>query len=312
MHHAICAIVRNGERVAGATKGANTELRAVRLELTNPRARLSLTESRGKPFSCLGELCWYLAGTNDVEFIKYYLARYEKADEEGVVFGGYGPRLVSCEAGNQIVNVTRLLQERPDTRRAVIQLFDAADLLGNHKDVPCTCTLQLLLRSDALHMIVHMRSNDVIWGLPHDVFCFTMLQEMIASTLHVKLGTYTHFAGSLHMYDDTRADADSFIQEGWQSTKLPMPPMPVGDPWPAVEKLLKYEEALRVNGQASFDDIEQLDVYWADIARLLEIFRCIKDKNRDKLLEVGRAVSSDAYRQYIDVKVRELSVGRNA
>jgi hypothetical protein len=39
-------------------KGTCVELTGILLELKNPRARLSLTETRGKLFSCLGELCW--------------------------------------------------------------------------------------------------------------------------------------------------------------------------------------------------------------------------------------------------------------
>jgi hypothetical protein len=35
------------------------------------------------PFGCLGELCWYLASSNDVEFIAYYLSRYRDFEEEG-------------------------------------------------------------------------------------------------------------------------------------------------------------------------------------------------------------------------------------
>src|SRR6267154_605476 len=122
MRYAIEAIQQDGEQV-NATKGPNTELRGVRLEITNPRARLSRTETRGKPFSALGELCWYLAGTNRTDFIRYYIDKYKEWDEDGIIFGGYGPRLLRSEAGNQIVNITKLLQEKPDSRRAVIQLF---------------------------------------------------------------------------------------------------------------------------------------------------------------------------------------------
>jgi len=68
MHDVIEAIQSHGERICPG-KGAATELAGVLLEVTNPRARLSRTEVRGKPFSCLGELCWYLAGSNGLEFI---------------------------------------------------------------------------------------------------------------------------------------------------------------------------------------------------------------------------------------------------
>jgi thymidylate synthase len=47
-------ILRNGERVK-ASKGWNRELSGVVLELKNPLARLSRTETKGTVFSCLGD-----------------------------------------------------------------------------------------------------------------------------------------------------------------------------------------------------------------------------------------------------------------
>lgn len=61
LRHALEGINKYGEPIK-ASKGNTKEITGVVLELTNPRARLSLTESRGKLFSCIGELCWYLSG----------------------------------------------------------------------------------------------------------------------------------------------------------------------------------------------------------------------------------------------------------
>jgi thymidylate synthase len=72
MRSVIEEILNNGNEIK-PTKGSAIEVTGVLLELTNPRARLSRTETRGKPFSCLGELCWYLAKTNDLGFISYNL-----------------------------------------------------------------------------------------------------------------------------------------------------------------------------------------------------------------------------------------------
>ena len=63
LRYALQSIEKYGETVR-ASKGRTREVRGVVLELTNPLARLSRTESRGKIFSCIGELCWYLKGTN--------------------------------------------------------------------------------------------------------------------------------------------------------------------------------------------------------------------------------------------------------
>jgi Alpha-glutamyl/putrescinyl thymine pyrophosphorylase clade 3 len=58
-------ILRSGQRVR-ASKGWNKELCGVVLELRNPLARLSRTETKGTVFSCLGETLWYLARSGAV------------------------------------------------------------------------------------------------------------------------------------------------------------------------------------------------------------------------------------------------------
>ena len=73
----------------------------------------------------------------------------------------------------------------------MIQLFNAEDISSEHKEVPCTTTMQFFQRDGRLHMAATLRSNDAYKGVPHDVFCFTMLQEMIACQLGVELGDTT-------------------------------------------------------------------------------------------------------------------------
>lgn len=306
MHSVVEIIFAYGERV-NSTSGANTEITGVLLELANPRARLSRTESRGKPFSCLGEFCWYLAKSNELGFISYYLPEYKKYADGDVIFGGYGPRLFSWKGQDQIANVTALLKSKPHTRQAVIQLFDACDLEEAHNDIPCTCTLQFINRQGKLHMFVNMRSNDVHWGLPHDIFAFTMLQELLARTLAVEVGTYKHAVGSLHIYDRNQDDARGYLREGWQSTTSPMPPMPDGDPWPSIGKMLAAEKSLRTNPKVEAN-ARELDVesYWADLIGLLEIFRYSKEKNVGKMIERRDLMTSDIYLPYIESRISQL------
>ncbi len=287
------------------SKGPANELSGVLLEITNPRARLSRTETRGKLFTALGELCWYLAKTNAADFIEYYIPPYSESAENNMIFGGYGPRLFSWK-GNQVENVVDLLRRKPYSRQAVIQLFDATDIVAAHKDVPCTCTLQLMNRQSKLHMVVNMRSNDVYWGLPHDVFCFTMLQEIMARTLSVEVGTYKHTVGSLHLYKKHDGAAKRFLKEGWQATAPAMPPMPLGDPWNAIALLVEAEEAIRVRGAFEAAELGSLDPYWADLVRLLQIFRAKKDRNSERVKSLQEQMSSRAYYPFIDRVVRKL------
>jgi thymidylate synthase len=254
----------------------------------------------------LGELCWYLAKSNDLGFISYYIPAYGKDADGGEIFGGYGPRLFDWRNLNQLANVTDLLKRKPASRQAVIQLFDAHDIVEEHGDIPCTCTLQFMVRHDKLHMFTNMRSNDAYVGLPHDVFCFTMLQEIMARALSVELGTYKHAVGSLHLYDPSITNAQRFLDEGWQSTLSPMPPMPTGDPWPAIASLLEAESAIRTGDTFEAGRLDDIDPYWADLIRLLQVFRCKKNKDTDKIRALREAMSSNVYYPFIDKVLTKL------
>jgi thymidylate synthase len=305
MHSVIEEIQKHGERIQ-PTKGEAVELTGVSLEVTNPRARLSRTETRGKPFSCLGELCWYLSKTNDLDFILYYIRAYKQYADGDKIFGGYGPRLFDFRGLNQLASVTGILKKKPQSRQAVIQLFDAQDIVEEHKDIPCTCTLQFMIRRDKLHMFTNMRSNDAWLGLSHDVFCFTMLQEILARSLGVELGTYKQAVGSLHLYAKSLENAQRFLDEGWQSTQSPMPPMPAGDPWPSIDLMLQAESSIRT-GRA-FDEgiLDGVDQYWADLIRLLQVFRSKKEKDAARIKELRRKMSSQVYSPFIDKVLDQL------
>ena len=174
------------------------------------------------------------------------------------------------------------------------------------KDIPCTCVLQFLVRDDRLHLVVMMRSNDAFIGLPHDLFAFTMLQEVVARSLDVELGTYRHMVGSLHIYKNDLQRASEYLREGWQED-MPMPEMPPGDPWPAMLRLVDIEKTLRNGGMSV--DYGDLDGYWADLARLLEIFSLVREgspagADLRKVATLKSMMTSNAYERYIQRRER--------
>lgn len=284
-------------KIDGATRGSNAELRGVTIEIARPRARLSRTETRGKPFSALGELLWYLSKDNKLDFIIPFVPAYKCESEDGeTVYGGYGPRLFRQRGHDQVTNVLELLRKRPTTRRALIQIFNAEDLSAPHREIPCTTTLQFLQRDGNLEMITTMRSNDAYKGLPHDVFCFTMLQELFARSLGCEIGPYRHFAGSMHLYDDDRDDAVRLTEEGFQS-RIEMPPMPHGDPWPALAKVMDALDGIRANQATDADSFGE-DPYWSDLIRLLLVFAATGDSAA--IAKLRKDMASDCYKYYID------------
>lgn len=103
-------------------------------------------------------------------------------------------------AVDQLDHVRRLLCSDPDSRQAVIQLYDPQRDTVGHRDVPCTLNYRFFVRRGRLEMHTTMRSNDVWLGLPYDLFTATMLHELMADWLGVELGTYHHHVDSLHLY----------------------------------------------------------------------------------------------------------------
>jgi thymidylate synthase len=290
------ALMEHGTPVT-ATRGANTELIGVQLELEKPRARLSRTETRGRPFSALGEFLWYLTEDNRLDFILPYIPAYKEDSDDGMtVHGGYGPRIFGQRGNDQLENAISQLKTSPTSRRAVIQIFDAEDNAKRHKEVPCTTTLQFLLREGRLHLITTMRSNDAYLGLPHDVFCFTMLQEMVARILGADLGSYRHFVASMHLYDKNRAGARQYLDEGFQR-HVEMPPMPEGDPRPAIRRLFDAERLVRARQQLDAGNLG-LDSYWADLIRLLQIHFAGGNKARLDALQAD--LTHNHYRMFVD------------
>ena len=246
-----------------------------------------------------------MAGSNQVDFISYYLKKYEEYADGNLIFGGYGPRFLSWKSTNQISNIINLLQHNPNSRKAVIQLFDSIDITEPHKDIPCTCVMQFMIRNNSLDMITFMRSNDVFQGFSHDVFSFTMLQEILARTLNVDLGIYKHFVGSLHIYEKDVNAIKQFMDEGWQSTEMPMPQMPIGDPWFSIKTLLLAENAIRIDEKVTSIELKDLDPYWHDLIRLLLIFRYSKNRDYDSIKKTKHEMASLIYSSFIDKRLND-------
>lgn len=289
------------------SKGKNCEIFGVLLELTNPRARLSITETRGKAFSAIGEFLWYMAKSNSLDFIEYYIPEYKNFSDDGIaIYGGYGPRLFGMHGKyNQVENVINLLKQKETTRKAVIQLFDAEDLADPHEDIPCTCTLQFIIRDNKLNLFVTMRSNDAFLGLPHDIFCFTMLQEIIACDLNKELGTYRHAVGSLHLYKKHEAEAKQYISEGYQEhSRVIMPSMESQDVWNQIKLLLLVEEEIRKGNKVDISKYN-LQPYWRDLAHLLKIFNFQKKNDFQKMDEEKENILDPIYKPYIDKKIKD-------
>lgn len=212
------------------------ELLNYNITLQDPRNRvITFPERRTSAKYLLGELIWYFSGSSDptgiLPYAKFWDGIRNSGDfdeyEEGTINSNYGNRIFGhsilaafwetrIQPINQWAETVELLARDKDTRQAIMNIHVPSDRHVGNKDVPCTLSLQWLIRENRLHLIVNMRSNDVILGFTNDVFQFTMLQEAMMLNLRetypdLELGFYHHNAGSMHIYDRHFAMAEAIV-----------------------------------------------------------------------------------------------------
>lgn len=118
-------------------------------------------------------------------------------------------------------HIYNILKKDPDSRQAVCSIYDAT---ARHQsnDIPCTLTLQFIIREEKLNLIVNMRSNDLLWGFPYDINAFCFLQEVMACWLRIEMGTYYHNVGSMHIYTSPPENYQQLINTSKNNQKFDM------------------------------------------------------------------------------------------
>jgi thymidylate synthase len=177
-----------------------TEIMDVVFELTNPRNNLMYCEKRKfNVLYALLETFMIFNGRDELKYFSQYNTNIGNFSDDGVTLrGSYGRRICDNKSIEKVINI---LRNDPNSRQAVIPIYEPRDLGINSKDIPCTLGLVFNIRNGKLNCSVYMRSSDAVWGIPYDVFVFTNIQMVIANSLGVELGSYTHHSVSMHIYE---------------------------------------------------------------------------------------------------------------
>ncbi len=169
---------------------------------------LCFPERDANPFFHFMEALWMLSGRNDVEWISRYNQSMRKYSDDGITFrGAYGHRWRQAFEEDQLPTLIDLLKTNPDTRRAVLQMWDCSkDLWADEAvtvDVPCNISAFFRIRNNKLDMTITNRSNDIIWGTyGANVVHFSFLLEYMAAKIGIPVGTYTQISNDFHAYAD--------------------------------------------------------------------------------------------------------------
>lgn len=156
------------------------------------------------------EFLWYVRGDKYDQSIEQHATMWKKLrQEDGSYYSNYGQYIFSKMTPDGVDAFTfcyEQLAREADTRRAAIPLLRTEHCFTDNSDMVCTFAIQFFIRNGRLVMIVNMRSNDAVWGLTNDAFCFSMLHRLMYMALRAKypalrLGEYHHIANTLHVYE---------------------------------------------------------------------------------------------------------------
>lgn len=164
------------------------------------------------------EVLWYLRGNRfDKSICEVAGAWNTLVQPDGGINSNYGQDIFE---GPRLFDwVIEELSRDIHSRRAVMPIGRADMLSKDNSDHRCTMYIAYAIRKNTLHQTVHMRSNDIIYGLTNDVFFFGLLHQMVWVKLKaiypsLGIGVYTHCADSMHVYEKHHDMIDKIVTEG--------------------------------------------------------------------------------------------------
>lgn len=256
----------NGEYIT--TRGLKTlELCNINFCLSNPLNRNTTNSIRKWKYPlAIGEFAWHVSGSNSVDFIAYYAKQWKNFSTDGRMINQscYGYKIFTKDVygESQWSRLIKLLKQDKFSRRAVLDLYESDGGIDYFaKDIACVCTVQFLIRHNKLDAIVTMRSNDLIWGLPYDIYFFTMIQEMLTLELGIEIGKYYHNVGSMHIYERHFELGLKMIKESdFKITPTKMESLS------DLKVFLQFEELIRTKSVSSLE-INNLTIntYWKNM-----------------------------------------------
>lgn len=251
----------------------------VQLRIDDARQNIILDTQRGLNYRFMvAEWLWILAGLDRLDVLTRYNKQMAEFSDDGVhLAGAYGPRLKF-----QWPWLLKRLTEDLESRQGVVSIWTPAP--ASSKDVPCTLSAQYLVRlwvrdelqpvhkhEWRLHTVMTMRSSDAWWGIPYDVFTFTMLANVLAGALShvtrrpIRLGSLILNMGSSHLYEPHWETARSIANAPSGSSGV-SPQLPSLIDFPPMEGLTR----------ALTNEPEVLDTDWWPWPwkRYIEAIRC--------------------------------------
>lgn len=215
--------------------------------------------------SLLREVLWYLSGENHIRNLRKYTKIWDAwADEQGnleTAYGYYWRRFPSAQKNkngewevleiDQIKYVIDEIKSNPNSRRLVVSAWEPGNAIGS-KLPPCHYSFVFNVNDGKLNCHLTQRSGDLALGIPFNLAAYSLLTQVIAQQVDLKLGEFAHTIVDAHIYvgekgtENEKYDHLEGLKEQITREPFPLPELRIADK-PIDE--LKFEDFELVNYQ---------------------------------------------------------------
>jgi thymidylate synthase len=219
--------------------------------------------------ACLGELLWFLEGSNDERRLAEITHGTRDQDKrtiwtdnaqsdywkpkakfEGDLGRVYGVQWRDFGGVDQVVELINSIKKDPYGRRHILTAWNPGQL----EDMalpPCHCFAQFYVSADGkLSCQMYQRSCDMFLGVPFNIASYSLLTHMIAQVCGLEAGEFVHVLGDAHIY----LNHVEQVKEQLAREPLPLPTLWIN---PDVRDILTFTmEDFRLDGYNSHASIK--------------------------------------------------------
>lgn len=123
----------------------------------------------------------------------------------GFQFRHFGAKYKDCNADysnegvDQVKEVIRLINEDPNSRRILINLWNPSDLKNTCLPA-CHCLYQFYVDNGKLSLSMYQRSADMGLGVPFNIASASLMTHLFAKITGLEVGKFIHTMGDCHIY----------------------------------------------------------------------------------------------------------------
>lgn len=196
-------------------RGASWERLHYTTGMSSPLARIGMNPARRLNLvGAIARFVWMVGASDRLEDIAYYeeQVRHYTDNEISVPGSSYGRRIFESSAGlNQLHGAVERLKKDRYSRQSAVVVWAPGDAVRESKDIPCTFGFFYHVRDGQLIASTIMRSNNACILLPYNFFEFSLLAEVVAASVGVPIGSYVHWAASMHVFEGQKALAEKVL-----------------------------------------------------------------------------------------------------